>query len=78
VDVVGPADGEAEGEGEVEVGGGAGVEVEGDDGAWVGVDGFELDGVDEGLGEGGEFEGGVVEAVDVVPNCKVLSASLER
>jgi len=64
VDVVGAAHGHVEGEGEGEVGGGAGVEVEGQDGAGVGDDGFEVDGVDEGLGEGGEFEGGVVEAVD--------------
>ena len=40
----------------------------GDDSAGVGDDGFELDGVDEGFGEGGAFERGVVEAVDVVPD----------
>jgi hypothetical protein len=68
VDVVGAADGELEWEGESEIGDGAGVEVEGEDGAWIGDDGLELDGVDEGFGEGGEFERGVVEAVDVVPD----------
>lgn len=68
MDVVGAADGHGEGEFEGEVGGCAGVEVEGYDGCRVGDDGFELDGVDEGFGESGGFEGRVVEAVDVVPD----------
>jgi hypothetical protein len=69
VDVVGAADGQAEGQAEGQVFGGDFVQVEGQDGAGVGDDGFELDGVDEGLGEGGDFEGRVVEAVDIVPDC---------
>jgi len=55
VDVVGAPAGEVEGQAEGEVGWGAGVEVEGDDGAGVCDDSFEIDGVDEGFGEGGEF-----------------------
>lgn len=46
----------------------AGVEVEGQNVGRVGDDGLELDGVDEGLGEGGLLEGRVVEAVDIVPD----------
>ena len=68
VDEIVAADIEGEGEGEGEVGGGAGVEIEGDDCVWVGYDSLDLDGVNEGFGEGGDFEGGVVEAVDVVPD----------
>jgi len=70
VDVVGAAHGQLEGEGEGEVVGRDGVEVEGQNGAGVGHDGFQLDGVDEGFCEGGDFERGVVEAVDVVPDCE--------
>jgi hypothetical protein len=75
VDVVGSADREVEGSGEGEVLGSAGVEIEGEDSARFSDDGFEVDSVHEGLGEGGEFERGVVEAVDAVPDCiKPLSA----
>ena len=77
VDVVCAADGEGEGMSEGEVGGLDGVEVEGEDGAGVGDDGFEVDGVDQGFGEGGEFEGRVVEAVDVVPDCDHTFVSRE-
>jgi hypothetical protein len=70
VDVVGAAHGEGEGELEGEVCDGAGVEVDGDDRGGVGDDGLELDGVDEGLGEGGVLQRAVVEAPDVVPDCK--------
>jgi hypothetical protein len=70
VDVVGAAHGEGEGELEGEVRDGAGVEVDGDDGGGVGDDGLELDGVDEGLGEGGVLQRAVVEAPDVVPDCR--------
>ena len=69
VNVVGAAHREVEGKLESEVLNGAGVEIEGDDGRGVGDNGLELDSVDEGLGEGGHFEGCVVEAVDVVPDC---------
>lgn len=68
VDVVGAADWEGEGELEGEVCDGAGVEVDGDDRSRVGDDGLELDGVDEGLGEGGVLQRAVVEAPDVVPD----------
>lgn len=68
VDVVGAADGEVEGEFEGQVSGLDGVEVDGEDGSGVGDDSFELDRVDEGFGEGCGFEGGVVEAPDVVPD----------
>jgi hypothetical protein len=78
VDVVGASDGKVERETEVEVRGLNGVEVEGQDGAGVGYDGFQFDGVDERFGEGGEFEGRVVEAVDVVPNCRYLLVSREK
>jgi hypothetical protein len=71
VNVVGAAHGELEGQREGEVGDGAGVEIEGEDGARVGNDGLELDGVDEGFGEGGEFERCVVEAVDVIPDWRL-------
>jgi hypothetical protein len=70
VDVVGAAHGKGEGELEGEVRDGAGVEVDGDDRGGVGDDGLELDGVDEGLGEGGVLQRAVVEAPDVVPDCK--------
>jgi hypothetical protein len=74
VDVVGAAHGEGKGELECKVLNGAGVEVEGDDRRGVGDNGLELDGVDEGLGEGGVLERGVVEAPDVVPDCgKIVS-----
>lgn len=68
VHVVGAANGELEWEGKGEIGDGAGVEVEGKDRAWVGHDGFEFNGIDEGFGEGSEFERSVVEPVDVVPD----------
>jgi hypothetical protein len=68
VDEIVTLDAKVEGNVEGEVGGGAGVEIEGEDGGRVGDDGLELDGVDEGLGEGGLLEGSVVEAVDVVPD----------
>ena len=57
---------------EGEVGGSDSVEIEGDHGGGVGNDGFHLNGVDEGLGEGGVLEGGEVEAVDVVPDFVAL------
>lgn len=69
VHVVGAADGERIGEVEGEIGDLAGVEIEGDERCRVGDDGLEIDSVDEGLGEGGALEGGVVEAPDVVPDC---------
>ena len=46
------------------------VEVEGDDSGGVGDNGLELDGVDEGLGESGVLQRAVVEAPDVVPDCR--------
>lgn len=55
--------------GEGEVSGRAGVEVEGQDGGGVGDNGFDFDGIDERLGKGGVLERGVIEAVDVVPDC---------
>lgn len=53
---------------EGQVGNGASVQVQGQDGRGVGDDGLDVDGVDEGLGEGSLLEGGVVEAVDVIPD----------
>ena len=70
VDVVGAAHGEGEGELEGEVCDGAGVQVDGDDRSGVGDNGLELDGVDEGLGESGVLQRAVVEAPDVVPDCR--------
>jgi hypothetical protein len=72
VDEVVAAGGEAVGRGEGEVGRGDGVEVEGEDRGRVGDDGFHVDRVDEGLGHGGLFERRVVEAPDVVPDCRYL------
>lgn len=66
--VVSPRD-EVEGAAEGQVGGCAGVEVEREDGGGVGDDGLDLDRVDEGLREGRLLEWGVVEPVDVVPDC---------
>lgn len=57
---------------ESQVGGCACVEVESQDGGWVGDDGLDLDRVDEGLREGGLLEWGVVEPVDVVPDCAAI------
>lgn len=68
VDEIVAADVEGEGESKGEVGGGAGVEIEGYDCVRVCYDSLDLDGVNEGFGEGGGFERGVVEAVDVVPD----------
>jgi hypothetical protein len=70
VDVVGAAHGEGERELEGEVRDGASVQVDGNDRGRVGDDGLELDGVDEGLGEGGVLQRAVVKAPDVVPDCK--------
>jgi hypothetical protein len=69
VDVVGAADGERVGEVECEILNLASVEIEGDERNGIGDDSLEVDSVDEGLGEGGALEGGVVEAPDVVPDC---------
>jgi hypothetical protein len=71
VDEVGAAHLKVEGHVEGEVSDSAGVEVEGEDGGGVRDDGFDVDRVDEGLGHGGGFEGRVVEAPDVVPDCLV-------
>lgn len=67
--VVGAADVESERKAKVHVCGSTGVEIEGEDGGRVGDDGFEFDGVDEWFGKGGHFEGCVIEAVDVIPDC---------
>lgn len=68
VDEVVAAGGEVEGAREGQVGGCALVEVEGEDARGVGDDGLDLDRVNQGFREGGFLEGGVVEAVDVVPD----------
>ncbi len=57
-----------EGGGEGELFGGDVVEIDGEDSAGVGDAGFHFDGVNEGFGKGAVFEGGEVEAVDVVPD----------
>ena len=77
VHVVGAADGEGVGEVEGEIGDLAGVEVESDERCGVGNDGLEVNSVDEGLGEGGALEGGVVEAPDVVPDCGLKVSECE-
>jgi hypothetical protein len=51
-----------------QIGYGARVQVEGEDGRGVGDDGFDVDGVDEGLGHGSCLEGRVVKAPDVIPD----------
>ena len=66
--VVASLDVQGEGDFEGEVVDGYGVEVEDYDAGGVGDAGFHFDGVDEGFREGGVFEGGEVEAVDVVPD----------
>lgn len=48
------------------------VKVEGKNLSRIRHDSLHLDGVHQGLGEGGLLEGGVVEAVDVVPDCAVF------
>jgi hypothetical protein len=68
VDKVGTTDFETVGHVEGEVGDGARVEIEGENRRWVCDNGFDVDSVDEGLGHGGGFERGVVEAPDVVPD----------
>ena len=77
VDEVAAADFHVEGAVEGEVGDGAGVEVKGDDRGGVGDDSLDVDGVDEGLGNGGCLEGGVVEAPDVVPDCLISMLAAE-
>jgi len=67
---------EGEGGGKSQVGGRAGVEVEREDGGGVRNHGFDLDGINKGFGERSLLEGGVVEAVDVVPDCAVLAVVL--
>ena len=57
VDEVVAADVEGEWGGECEVGNLAFVEVESQDCGWVGDDGLDFDGVDEGFGESGVLEG---------------------
>jgi hypothetical protein len=74
VNVVGAADGEGVREVECEILDLAGVEIKGDERNGVGDDSLEVNSVDEGLGEGGALEGGVVEAPDVVPDCGFRSA----
>lgn len=76
VDVVGAAHREVEGKLEGEVLNGASVEIEGNDRRGVGDNGLQLDGVDEGLGEGGVLERGVVEAPNVVPDCEKIVSLL--
>jgi hypothetical protein len=52
----------------------AGVEIQGNDGGGIGDDCFELNGVDERFRERGDFERGVVEAPDVIPDCDPMLA----
>lgn len=63
---------EDEGAGEGKVRSSAGVEVKSEDCGGVGDDCLDLDSVHEGLGKGGLLQGGVVEAVDVVPEADLL------
>lgn len=73
MNVVRAANGEVVREGEGEVGDCACVKVECEDGTRVCHDSLELNGVDEWLGQGGKLQWGVVEAVDVVPDCQRLA-----
>lgn len=68
VDEIVAAGGEIVGDAVGEIGDGAGVEVESENGGGIGDDGLHLDGVDQGLGQGGLLEGSVVETIDVVPD----------
>ena len=68
VDEIVAAAAEFEGDLEVEIGCGALVEIEDENGRGFSHNGLELDGVDEGLGEGGLLERSVVESVDVIPD----------
>jgi hypothetical protein len=47
---------------------GALVKIEREDGSGFGDSGLDLDGINEGLGQGSGLEGGVVEAVNIVPD----------
>lgn len=48
-----------------------GVQVEGDNSGGVSDYGLHVDDVNEGLGHGGGFEGSVVEAPNIVPDCLI-------
>jgi hypothetical protein len=39
------------------------------DHAWIGDDSLEFDCIDQGFTEGNVFDTGVVESVDVIPDC---------
>ena len=69
--------GQFEGGGKGEVVRGAGIEVQRQDGSRIGDNGLNVHGVNERLGKGGRFQGSVVEAVDVVPDCITLSVNQE-
>jgi hypothetical protein len=53
---------------ECQIGHCAGVEVESKDGRGVGDNGFDVNGIDEGLSHGGRLQGSVIETPNVVPD----------
>lgn len=59
---------ELEGDLEGQVGSGAGVEVQSEHRGGVGHNGLDLHCVDKGLRQSSGLQGGVVEAIDVVPD----------
>lgn len=69
VDEVVAAAGQLEGHVEGQVGDGARVQVEREDGDGLRHGRLDFDSIDQGLGQSGLLEGGVVESVDVVPDC---------
>ena len=64
--------------GECEIGGGASVEIEGQNSGRVSDHSLDLDGVDEGLGEGSLLEWGVIKSIDVVPDYYSLLEEFPR
>jgi hypothetical protein len=59
---------ELEGDLESQIVCGALVKIEREDGGGFGDSGLDLDGINEGLGESSGLEGGVVEAINIVPD----------
>lgn len=68
VDEVIAGNGELEGNIESQIVRGALVKIECEDGSGFGDSGLDLDGINEGLGESSGLEGGVVEAINIVPD----------
>jgi hypothetical protein len=68
VDEVVAGNRELEGDLESQIVCGALVKIESEDGSGFGDSGLDLDGINEGLGESSSLKGGVVEAINIVPD----------